>query len=282
MHSSDTNHNSPATVLVISATDSGGCAGMQADLRVCASLRIFAVCAVTSVTAQNSRGVKGYVEVPRELLRQQILCAVAQNRPQAVKIGLLVSAESVQTVFETLGELGISNIILDPVFNATAGPIVGVGMEKWRREVLNNLRNVSLLTPNIPELSFMAKRPVESYSDILDAVALLFDSTDVKSLLVKGGHGVTDSASDTCTDLFFTSKTTTPRVFTSQKIDTSNLRGTGCTLSTAIACYSALGYNSEDALSKARSYLQEAIMSGCTASYEGGAGPVDHFVHIKP
>mgnify|MGYP000121562508 FL=1 len=93
---------------------------MQADLRVCASLRVFAVCAVTAVTAQNSLGVKEVLPMPGELVRQQIQCAVEQQKPQAVKIGLLPDVSVMRSVFETLSELGVSNIIFDPVMAATA------------------------------------------------------------------------------------------------------------------------------------------------------------------
>lgn len=276
MESSHTDHTSPSTALIVSATDSGGCSGMQADLRVCGSLRVFAVCAVTAVTAQNSQGVKGGMEVPPELLRDQIRCAFAQHRPAAVKVGLLPSEVSVEAVFSTLGELDAANIILDPVMCATSGPLMRGGSEAWCDAIRRHLRQTTLVTPNIPEFSRLSGRTASSPGEIRKAARELATSTEACAILVKGGH--TDS--DTCTDILFQADSGKVKSFTSRKVQTCNLRGTGCTLSTAIACYIARGYELQEAVLKAHTYLQEAIRSACDVRYLGGAGPVDHFAHI--
>lgn len=276
MESSQIRQTSPRTAMIVSATDSGGCAGMQADLRVCGSLRVFAVCAVTAVTAQNSQGVKGGLEVPPQLLRDQIRCAVAQHRPAAVKIGLLPSAESVEAVFDALRELDAVNIILDPVMAASAGPLRNGSDEAWREAIRQSLAQTTLVTPNIPELSYLSGCPASTPQEIHNAARELAVRYGARAILAKGGH--TDS--DSCTDILFPADFGKPKSFSSRKVRTCNLRGTGCTLSTAIACYIARGYELQEAVLKAHTYLQEAIRSACDVRYMGGAGPVDHFAHL--
>lgn len=272
-----TNRITPPTVLIISATDSGGCAGMQADLRVCASLRVFAVCAVTAVTAQNSLGVKEVLPMPGELVRQQIQCAVEQQKPQAVKIGLLPDVSVMRSVFETLSELGVSNIIFDPVMAATAGKLIEDDRQKWIDTLLGYLSNITLLTPNLPELEMLGRKSLEKPEEIDNAVKQLLRLYGAKGVLVKGGHGI---AANKCVDKLFSAGRNDVLTLTSEEIHTCNLRGTGCSLSTAIACYMALGCGLEEAEEKAHKYLQKAILSGKRYCYDAGSGPVDHFVNL--
>lgn len=270
-------HSIPKTILVISATDSGGCAGMQADLRVCNSLRIFAVCAVTAVTAQNSLGVLDAMPVPSTLINTQIQAACGQQRPLAVKIGMLPSYEVADTVAEAIRAQGLENVILDTVAAATAGSVLECGNEKWRLAILRHLLpQCSLVTPNLPELALLTGSAVDTPSHVSQAARMLIDNYGCRGVLVKGGHGANASQ---CSDFLFSSDSRSPVVFHSQRVETCNLRGTGCSLSTAIACYMARGLDMKEALIKANTYITEAIRGATDVKYDAGAGPIDHFVH---
>lgn len=266
----------PDTVLIISATDSGGCAGMQADLRVCGSLRVFAVCAVTAVTAQNTLSVEAVMSVSDTMLRQQIRCARSQHRPDAVKIGLLPAIDSIYAVADELRQYHDGDIVIDPVASATAGMLMEAGTESWRRVLVRELLPLcSLVTPNLPELEMLTGRPAGSPQQITDAARAFFDICGSDNLLVKGGHG---SDPMTTADYFFSNGADTPVIFHTDRIKTANLRGTGCTLSSAIACYMARGYLLSEAVLKAHTYLQQAIKGAIGCRYDAGAGPVDHFI----
>lgn len=262
------------SVLVISATDSAGCAGMMADLRVCAAMKVYPSCAVTAVTAQNSLGIKGGMPVSPELLSQQIQCAVGQQKPNAVKIGLLPNASLIRALTHSITDSGLPDIVLDTVGGATAGRMFDCGTESWREAVLKLLPLCTIVTPNIPELRMLADMEVKDTMSIFNAAHKMQNDYGVRYLLVKGGHG---ASADSCVDYLFRPDKGTPLTFTAQKIETVNLRGTGCTLSTAIACYLAKGLNLEEAVFKAHLYMQEAIRAGREHCYCGGRGPVEHF-----
>lgn len=270
-------HSGNATfpcVLVVSATDSGGCAGMMADLRVCAAMRVFAVCSVSAVTAQNSNGVADAMAVNPYLVSAQMRCACEQQFPDAVKIGLLPDEESFKVVGNTISELGLTNVVLDTVAGATAGKICSCGTPVWREALLHFLPKCDIITPNLPELQLLTGLKVITYNDIFASVNWLRERGFNRYLLVKGGHNI---SSGSCVDMLFCPDCSTPLTYTADKTDTHNLRGTGCSLSTAIACYLAKGYDVPQAVFEAHLYLQDAIRTASKNSYCGIPGPIEHF-----
>lgn len=240
-----------AVIMIIAASDSAACAGIQADIRTCQALRTRATTVMTAVTAQNSLRMEAIAPVTPEMLRLQMECAVEQIKPHAVKIGLLPSAEIIRTVAEELCRLGLTdNVVVDTVAAPTAnGDFLNeAAMELWRQEMVNILLPISrIATPNLPELTLL--------SEGAPAVDFL-SSCGCPNILVKGGHG---SDIDCTRDMLWRKDKHNPLTFTAQRRNTRHLRGTGCVLSTAIACYLAAEYPVEEAVKKAHDFLQERI-----------------------
>lgn len=260
------------SVLSIAGSDSSGGAGIQADIKTIEALGLFAQTAVTALTAQNTMGVSGVLETPRSFVRAQIDAVFDDIRPDAVKIGMVFSAECVRTIAEGLRAHGASNVVLDPVMVATSGSrLMDEGVEGVLVKELFPLAGI--VTPNIPEAEVLAGGAIRTKRD-MEAAARLIASMTPGAVLVKGGHGIEGGS---CDDLLLHEGDSIwiPGV----RIDTTNTHGTGCTLSSAIACGLASGAGMYDAVAAAKDYVAKALSSGLALGM--GNGPLDHMWEMR-
>lgn len=240
-----------ATIMIISASDSAACAGMQADIRTCVTLHTRATTVVTAITAQNSLRMEAISAIEPDMIIRQMRCAAEQVHPEAVKIGLLPTAAIIRAVATGLREIGlINNVVADTVAAPTAiGDFFSENQKKlWRRAMIKDLLPIcSIATPNLPELNLLGEGVTAN--EFLSLCCC-------RNLLVKGGHG-TDNAYTH--DTLWRHDNPSPVYFTSPRIQTRHLRGTGCVLSTAIACYIAKGYEMQEAVRCAHHFLHNRI-----------------------
>lgn len=255
-------------ILSIAGSDSGGGAGIQADLKTMAALGCYGMSAITAITAQNTVGVTGIHAVPPEMLAAQIKAVVTDIGVDAVKIGMLHDPEVVRVVAKAIKEYKLERVVLDPVMVATSGDalITPPTIEVLVKELFPL---VSVITPNLDEAALLLKRPVASRTD-LDLAARDLCNMGAKAVLVKGGH----LAGDTVTDVLLSNDKL--HDFSSMRIPSQNTHGTGCTLSSAIACYLGMGLPLEVAVAKARSYILQAIAAGAGVKIGAGHGPLNH------
>ena len=257
--------------LSIAGSDSSGGAGIQADIKTFSALGVYGATAITAITAQNTLGVHSQLSLPQQMVYDQIVAVIDDLSPSVVKIGMLSNADIVTAVADALGRYSMP-IILDPVIVSTSGHrLLSVeGEELVKRQLIPI---ATLVTPNIPEMVALTKMPVVTYEDkVLAAEQLL--GYGAKAVLLKGGHEDGDIKSD----ILFTN---TPSgiestFFSSDTIPTRNTHGTGCTLSSAIAAYMALGYELKVAISNAKKYVTRAIRHGADIAIGHGFGPVNH------
>ncbi len=259
-------------VLSIAGSDNTGGAGIQADLKTCCTFGIYGATVITGVTAQNSRKVFGVEPVSLSMLDDQIDAIFEVMRPDAIKTGMLPSPQIIKRVAEKLREHNVHDIVVDPVMIATnGGTLVASGKETINAFIDYLLPLATVMTPNISEASeFLNTDP--SVMDPETACQMLLDKTGSRAVLLKGGH----SSGDFATDYLFDRKTFTS--FKSQKTDTPNTHGTGCTLSSAIACGLACGKNLAEAVSDAKDFIVRAISSAADLKVMNGPGPLDFFV----
>ncbi|SDJ92688.1 hydroxymethylpyrimidine/phosphomethylpyrimidine kinase [Catalinimonas alkaloidigena] len=258
-------------VLTIAGSDSGGGAGIQADLKTFSALACYGMSCLTALTAQNTVGVTGIHAVPTEMVVQQLEAVFDDIGTDAVKIGMLFSAEIIEAVADTLKRYTVRNVVLDPVMVAKSGDHL------LREEAILALKHhllplVDLVTPNLPEAEVLTGLPVKTLAEMEQAGPALLTQGS-RAALVKGGH----LESDTVTDLLFVSGEAMPLRMQSARIDTPNTHGTGCTLSSAIAAFLARGVSLEAAVPQARSYLTQALQAGSQYALGHGHGPVHHF-----
>jgi hydroxymethylpyrimidine/phosphomethylpyrimidine kinase len=256
-------------VLSIAGSDSGGGAGIQADLKTFAALGCYGMTAITALTAQNTRGVRSIHGVPPAMLRDQIDAVVEDIGAHAVKIGMLHAPEIVAVVAEAIDRHALANVVLDPVMAASSGaalietPAIGALV----RELFPR---ADLVTPNLDEASLLAGRPLRTLED-MESAALGLLARGARAVLMKGGH----LPGETVTDLLLTADGER-RAMSAPRIETANLHGTGCTLSSAIAAHLALGASLPEAVSRARDYVREALRAGAPVRTGAGGGPLDH------
>lgn len=258
------------TVLTIAGSDSSGGAGIQADIKALISNGVYAMSALTALTAQNTMGVRGILECPCEFMRLQLDAVFEDIFPDAVKIGMLSSAGIASIVAERLKYYGAKNVVVDPVMVSTSGSRL---MKTDAVEVLTKdiLPLAVLVTPNIPEAEALSGRKIHSKVDMEYSAAKIFDSFGC-SVLLKGGHSVCDAD-----DLLFTREGA--MWFHGERIDNPNTHGTGCTLSSAITAGLAKGMSIEDAVRKAKAYVSGALSSMLDLGH--GSGPLDHGYDLK-
>lgn len=270
-------------VLTIAGSDSGGGAGIQADIKAISATGSYAASAITAVTVQNTLGVEAVHPVPVDIIAAQIDCVLSDIGADAVKIGMLHSAEVVLAVRDALLRAAAAghasaaslNIVLDPVMVATSGHrLIEESAIKVLSEELLPLARV--ITPNIPEAEILAGRKIGSQED-LPAVALELSKKASKShpvsVLMKAGH-LTD---DRLVDVFYNADEDRIVELPSARVHTRNTHGTGCTLSSALASYLAQGLSLDDAARAAAEYIHQAIVSGSEYLIGHGHGPVNHF-----
>lgn len=253
------------TVLTIAGSDSGGGAGIQADIKTMTANGVYAMSAVAALTAQNTTGVYGILEVPTEFLEQQLDCIFTDIVPDAVKIGMLFSEEMMETVAGKLKEYKARHVVLDPVMVSTSGSrLMRQEAEAVLQQKLFPLAEV--ITPNIPEAEVLTGRSIHGRKEMEQAAMMLHERWRC-GVLLKGGHRISD-ADD------FLYQEQGGIWIRGGRIDNPNAHGTGCTLSSAIACNLAKGYALCQAVEKAKEYLSGAL--GAQLDLGKGAGPMNH------
>ena len=259
----------PYTVLTIAGSDSGGGAGIQADLKTIAALGGYGMSAITALTAQNTLGVRGVHAPDPEFLRLQIITTLSDIPADAVKIGMLHSAEIVAVVAECLRQFQPRHVVLDPVMVATSGDKLIT--PNTQEEIVRQLFPLAtVVTPNLDELSWLTGTTVAT-ADALEDAGQAVIAMGASAVLVKGGH----LKEEMLTDLLLQRAAPTTRI-RAPRIATRNLHGTGCTLSAAIACFLAMGEDLTRAVQSAHGFVQSAIRSAATRTLGSGHGPLDH------
>ncbi|WP_458407431.1 bifunctional hydroxymethylpyrimidine kinase/phosphomethylpyrimidine kinase [Anaerotignum sp.] len=257
-------------VLSIAGSDCSGGAGIQADLKTMTMNGVFAMSAITALTAQNTTGVQGIFEVSPEFLGMQIDSIFTDIRPDAVKIGMVSSVELIEKIAEKLKAYKAENIVVDPVMVATSGSsLMKTDAVSTLAEKLLPL--AAVVTPNIPEAEILSDRKIENERDMEQAAKKIGDTYGC-AVLVKGGHSINDA-----NDLLYYDGVN--KWFYGKRIHNPNTHGTGCTLSSAIAANLAKGYSLEDAVQKAKTYISGALAA--MLDLGAGSGPMDHAFDLK-
>lgn len=264
-------------VLAIAGSDSGGGAGIQADIKTISATGSYAASAITAVTVQNTVGVRAVHNIPVDVVTGQITAVLEDIGADAVKIGMLSSSEIIMGVRDALVAHGVRNIVLDPVMVATSGDRL-IDEDAVQVLVSQLVPHARVLTPNIPEAEILSGLRIESEEDLPKAAVSLSrrvsDMTGMGvSVLMKAGH----LDDDELVDYFYNTEEDHIIELRSARVRTANTHGTGCTISSAFASYLAQGAGLDDAALKAKEYISNAIDSGAAYSIGHGHGPVDHF-----
>jgi hydroxymethylpyrimidine/phosphomethylpyrimidine kinase len=262
-------------VLTIAGSDSGGGAGIQADLKTIGANGCYGMSVITALTAQNTVGVSGIHGVPIDFVRLQMEAVLSDIGTDAVKIGMLFSPELIITVAEQLKKFNVTNIVLDPVMIATSGD------KLLQDDAIDALKNqlipmATIITPNLPEASVLLGHEITSPAMVPEAARELC-RLGCTNVLIKGGHHE-GQASDDC---LFLGEAEELIQLPAKRIKTRNTHGTGCTLSSAIASAIARGYDVVEAVRRAKEYITGAIDSGADYSIGKGHGPVHHFYQFE-
>lgn len=258
-----------ARVLSIAGSDSGGGAGIQADLKTFSALGCYGMTAITAITAQNTLGVRGIHGIPPEMLKAQIDAVVQDIGVDAIKIGMLHAPEVVHVVAEAIRNYGLTKVVLDPVMVATSGDklIHDETVDVLVRELFPL---ATVITPNLDEAGWLIDRKIAAISDMESAAQALLEM-GAPHVLLKGGHLPGDWVVD-----LLAGADGLRKELGSQRIHTHNGHGTGCTLSSAIAAHMALGFDLVSAVESARTYIVGAIASGAQVHTGQGQGPLNH------
>lgn len=252
-------------VLSIAGSDPSGGAGIQADIKTITAHKLYAMAAIVSLTAQNTMAVSGVLNCSPEFVEAQIESVLSDITPDAIKLGMLSNADIMRSVAKMLKKYKCQNIVLDPVMVATTG---GRLMDDDALVVyIDELFALArVVTPNLPEASVLSGIDIQNIDD-MRAAAIKISSYGCKSVLIKGGHSISDA-----TDLLYENGEFSE--FKGIKIDTKNTHGTGCTLSSAIACNIANGLSVKHSVQNAKDYVTNALKSGLKIGH--GNGPIDH------
>ncbi len=269
-----------ARVLSIAGSDSGGGAGIQADLKTFAALGCYGMTAITALTAQNTTGVQAIHGVPAVFLKAQLQSVLDDIGVDAVKIGMLHSPDVVEVVAWAIDHYGLTQVVLDPVMVATSGDRL-IAQETVAVLVSELFPRVQLVTPNLDEASLLLQKNLNQI-DELQPAGLELLAMGAKAVLLKGGH----LQGDVLCDVLHQAGTDA-EIFQSTRIHSRNVHGTGCSLSSAIAAYLALGHDMHSAVEQARAFIRQAIASGAAVKTGEGHGPLNHgfaplVMHVKP
>ena len=256
-------------VLSIAGSDSGGGAGIQADLKTFSALGCYGMTAITAVTAQNTQGVTAIHGVPVEVLKAQICAVMDDIGVDALKIGMLHSPELVRVVAWAIDEYRIERVVLDPVMVATSGDRL-IAEETIAVLVGELFHRVTVVTPNLDEAALLLSGAISTIAALDDAAARLL-ALGAHAVLLKGGHLPGDEVVDV-----LAMRGQELQRLQSSRIASSNVHGTGCTLSSAIAAGLALGLSLPQAVAEARRYVLQAIAAGAQVHTGGGHGPLNH------
>ena len=253
------------TALSIAGSDSSGGAGIQADIKTMTVHGVYAMSAITAMTAQNTTGVRAIQEATPEFLKQQLDAVFEDIRPDAVKIGMVSSAELIRVIADRLRFYGAEQIVVDPVMVASAGSSL-IRQEAVQVLIRELLPLATLVTPNIPEARVLSGLPIETGADMIAAAKHIGDSFQC-AVLLKGGHSLND-ANDL---LYLDGKLCW---FEGKRIDNPNTHGTGCTLSSAIAANLAKGFDLPQSVRLAKDYVSGALSAMLDLGH--GSGPMNH------
>ena len=261
-------------VLTIAGSDSGGGAGIQADIKSISANGCFATSAITAITAQNTLGVNAVEGLSIDILEGQIEAVLSDIGTDSVKIGMLHSAEVVRSVARLLRKYGIKDVVLDPVMVSTSGHklIEDSAIAVLKSDLIPLAR---VITPNIPEAEILLGEPIEKQGDLPAAARRLAQQYGV-SVLLKAGHLVDDEL----IDIFYNNETGEVIELSARRVDTPNTHGTGCTLSSAFAAQLAKGLPLNEAARAAKEYINQAITHGAAYTIGNGHGPVHHFYNL--
>lgn len=253
------------TALSIAGSDSSGGAGIQADIKTMITNGVYAMSAITALTAQNTTGVQGILDISPEFLAQQIDSVFTDIHPDAVKIGMVSSVGLIQIIAQKLEQYQAVNVVVDPVMVATSGSrLISEDAVDALKQLL--LPMATILTPNIPEAEVLSGMKVDSAEDMLAAARYISDTYHC-AVLCKGGHQLNDA-----NDLLY--RDGDYRWFYGKRIDNLNTHGTGCTLSSAIASNLAKGYDLDTAVERAKDYISGALAA--MLDLGAGSGPINH------
>lgn len=258
------------TALSIAGSDSCGGAGIQADIKTMTMNGVYAMSAITALTAQNTTGVRDIMEASPDFLAAQLDAVFEDIRPDAVKIGMVSSAALIRVIAAKLRQYRAENVVVDPVMVATSGArlIQDAAVETLTKELLPL---AILCTPNVPEAELLSGMEIKSREDMERAAALIGERFGC-AVLLKGGHSVNDA-----NDLLYSGGSF--RWFEGKRIDNPNTHGTGCTLSSAIAANLAKGFGLETAVRRAKGYISGALAA--MLNLGAGSGPIDHAFDLR-
>ena len=259
-----------AIAVTIAGSDSGGGAGIQADLKTFAALGVYGASVITALTAQNTQGVTGIHDVPPEFITQQIDAVFSDLTVSAVKIGMLSVPGAIRAVAAGLDRWKQTNVVLDPVMVATSGDrlLAPDAIDILTRELFPR---ALIVTPNLPEAAALLDEPIADTESKMQAQANRLIDLGANAVLIKGGHGDGPEAVD-----LLVTRDAAARL-SAERVATKNTHGTGCTLSSAIAAGLAKGLRLSEAVTDAKRYVTEAINAADELSIGHGHGPVHHF-----
>ncbi len=262
-------------VLTIAGSDSGGGAGIQADIKAISAMGCYAASAITAITVQNTVGVQAVHPIPFDILAGQIDAVLSDIGADTIKIGMLHSAEVVNIVADKIVQYGIKNVVLDPVMVSTSGHrLIEESAVATIKEKLIPLARV--VTPNVPEAEILTGRKITGECDFQEVAKELSGHYGV-SVFLKAGH----LTEDTLTDYFYNAEDDTFTLLPSKRVATKNTHGTGCSLSSALAAALAKGEELTTAAKSAKSYIEQAIICGAEYEIGNGHGPVNHFFALS-
>ena len=261
-------------VLTIAGSDSGGGAGIQADIKTFSALGCFATSVITAVTAQNTLGVRAIVQLPPEMVESQIRAVMDDISPRYVKIGMVGDRYAIEAIASALASYAVDGVVLDPVMVATSGDRLmredAIALFKEKLIPLS-----TLITPNIPEAEALSEQAITCVEDMPSAARRILDY-GCCGVLIKGGHleGATkqDYLLYRCED-----GNLREHIFSHETIHTPNTHGTGCSLSSAITAFLAQGYALEEAVARGREFLQRALIASEDVTLGSGHGALNHF-----
>ena len=257
------------TALTIAGSDSSGGAGIQADIKTMTMHGVYAMSAITAMTAQNTTGVRAIQESTPEFLAQQLDAVFEDIPPDAVKIGMVSSQALIRVIADRLRHFEAKNVVVDPVMVATSGSSL-LRSDAVQTMMDELLPLASLVTPNIPEAQVLSGIPIRGKDDMTEAAKRIAESCNC-AVLLKGGHSISDA-----NDLLYANGEL--HWFKGRRIDNPNTHGTGCTLSSAIAANLALGCDLAEAVHRAKQYLTCALAA--MLDLGKGSGPIDHMYSI--
>lgn len=259
------------TALTIAGSDSSGGAGIQADIKTMTANGVYAMSAITALTAQNTTGVTSIMEATPQFLAEELDCIFTDIYPDAIKTGMVSSSELIEVIADKLTGYQAKNIVVDPVMVATSGArLISEDAISTLKSKLLPLAKV--ITPNIPEAEVLSEMQIKSEADMEKAAEIICNRLGC-SVLLKGGHQLNDA-----NDLLW-QKNEQATWFMGKRIDNPNTHGTGCTLSSAIACNLAKGYDLKTSVKYAKNYISGALAAGLNLGK--GSGPMNHAFAIK-